>query len=551
LTGGNPFSHLRIAMVDILLIQPPVADFYLTAKRTMPYGLACIAARLIESGFSVSLLDGLATAKSRTAPLPEGLEQATPFYARADRSPFGLFHRFRHFGYSLEHIGRVARASGAHLVGIASLFTAYSDMALAVARTVKANLPGCKVVLGGHHPTALPAAVMSEAAVDFVIRGEGEEAMARLAASLNAGESPAGVPGIVYRTADGSLHIDEPTLNRDPDRLPPPAMDLVRRKFYARRGLDSLVVTAARGCPMACSYCATGVRSWMGYRKRSAATVLNEIRTSSAGRQVGFIDFEDENLTMDRDWFLALLRGIEEIFGTVRPELRAMNGLYPPTLVEPVVRAMKHGGFRALNLSLGSADADQLARFNRPDVRRAFERALEHGRAAGLTAVGYIIVGAPDQDPRVSVDDLLYLARRPVLAGVSVFYPAPGSVDYRRCQTLNLLPASLAAMRSTALPIDQRTSRTDSVTLLRLGRLLNFIKQRIADGMPMPEPAAVNAWIDPGLERGAIGRKLLAGFLHDATLRGVDADGTVYAHRTSETLCQRFRDGLAAGVAAC
>jgi hypothetical protein len=31
-------------MVDILLIQPPIADFYHTAKRTIPYGLASIAA---------------------------------------------------------------------------------------------------------------------------------------------------------------------------------------------------------------------------------------------------------------------------------------------------------------------------------------------------------------------------------------------------------------------------------------------------------------------------------------------------------------------------
>ena len=38
-------------MVDVLLIQPPIHDFYLTAKRTIPYGLACIAAGLIETGF--------------------------------------------------------------------------------------------------------------------------------------------------------------------------------------------------------------------------------------------------------------------------------------------------------------------------------------------------------------------------------------------------------------------------------------------------------------------------------------------------------------------
>ena len=46
-------------MPDILLIQPPIRDFYLTAKRTIPYGLACIAAALIKSGFSVEILDAL------------------------------------------------------------------------------------------------------------------------------------------------------------------------------------------------------------------------------------------------------------------------------------------------------------------------------------------------------------------------------------------------------------------------------------------------------------------------------------------------------------
>ena len=38
-------------MVDILLIQPPIRDFYLTAKRTIPYGLASIASALILNGW--------------------------------------------------------------------------------------------------------------------------------------------------------------------------------------------------------------------------------------------------------------------------------------------------------------------------------------------------------------------------------------------------------------------------------------------------------------------------------------------------------------------
>jgi radical SAM superfamily enzyme YgiQ (UPF0313 family) len=531
-------------MVDILLIQPPMADFYLTAKRTIPYGLASIAAAVMQKGFSVDILDAMATGKSRIIPPPETMGDLEPFYGRPDQSPFALFHHFRHYGYSLEHIGRQVKASGAFVVGIASLFTAYSDMAIAVAQTVKASLPDCTVVLGGHHPTALPAAAMADPAVDLVLRGEGEAALPALAAALKAGKRLAEVPGIVFRNPDGSLHVSRPALCRDPDRLPTPAYGLIRRKFYQRFGQDSIVTTAGRGCPLSCSYCATGRDSWMGFRKRSVSAVLREIRDVAEGRRVGFVDFEDENLTMDRQWFLELMKGLGSIFGDSRPELRAMNGLFPPSLTEAVVRAMRAAGFKTLNLSLGSADSRQLKRFQRPDVRDGFDRALDYARREELSAVGYIIVAAPDQDPLSSVDDLLFLARRRVLAGVSVFYPAPGSADYERCRDQGLLPTSFAGMRATALPIDHRTSRTDSVTLLRLGRILNFMKQLVSTGTALPHPATLPRRLDSALDRHTAGLKLLAAFLMDGGIRGIEADGTVYGHQVSSRLCRRFLAGV-------
>ncbi|MCU0592264.1 MAG: radical SAM protein, partial [Desulfobacterales bacterium] len=145
----------------------------------------------------------------------------------------------------------------------------------------------------------------------------------------------------------------------------------------------------------------------------------------------GFIDFEDENLSLNHGWFMDLLGGIRQRFAGEALELRAMNGLFPPTLDETIVAAMAAAGFKTLNLSLGSTHAEQLSRFHRPDVRAAFDRSLDLAEDHGLTAVGYIIVGAPHQSAEESVDDLLFLSERRVLAGVSVFYPAPGSAP--RC----------------------------------------------------------------------------------------------------------------------
>jgi hypothetical protein len=99
-------------------------------------------------------------------------------------------------------------------------------------------------------------------------------------------------------------------------------------------------------------------------------------------------------------------------------------------------------------------------------------------------------------------------------------------------------------MRATALPIDQRTSRIDSVTLLRLGRILNFIKYLVAAGVPLPLPAPAGANVEPCLDRQQKGLKLLGAFLWDGGIRGIEPDGTIYDHRVSIHLCRRFLGGL-------
>ncbi|MGB5985745.1 MAG: radical SAM protein, partial [Desulfobacterales bacterium] len=71
-------------MTQILLIQPPIEDFYLTRKRTLPYGLACIAAALAQAGYSVEILDALASGKARPRPWPAEMAYLHPYYGRPD-----------------------------------------------------------------------------------------------------------------------------------------------------------------------------------------------------------------------------------------------------------------------------------------------------------------------------------------------------------------------------------------------------------------------------------------------------------------------------------
>jgi anaerobic magnesium-protoporphyrin IX monomethyl ester cyclase len=537
-------------MTDILLIQPPVRDFYLTVKRSIPYGLACIAASLLKHGFSVEILDGLATSKSRNMQLPPEMGYLTEYYGNPDLSPFALFHLYKHFGYSFEHIGKQAKASGAFLIGISSLFTAYSPEALQTARIVKACHPSSKIVIGGHHPTAQPEAVMACSAVDYGFRGEGEVSLPILATLLKTDKSPtdarlSNVPGLVFRKTDTSLHISEPVWMKDLNDAPPPAMHLVRSRYYRRGKSGASVIVASRGCPMTCTYCSLGKNSKTPYRRKNLETVLREMAQAINASDAGFIDFEDENLSLDRNWFMALLSAIQTCFPESRPELRAMNGLFPASLDKNMVFAMKAAGFKTLNLSLGTTSAAQLKRFCRPNMQSAFENALELAECSGLNAVGYIIVAAPFQTAMDSVEDLLYLASLRTLAGVSVFYPSPGSVDYERCSRLGILPEYLSLMRSSALPLSHTTSRLESVTLMRLGRLLNFMKALTDQKIDFEVEAAGDSNMRLSLDdRKASGLRLLQMFLTDGAIRGISPDGRIYKHEVSLDLTRRFRSGL-------
>lgn len=535
-------------MTDILLIQPPIRDFYLTTKRTIPYGLAGIASTLGNAGFSVELFDALATGKSRVLPLPAEMDYLEPYYARQDFSPFALFHKFKHFGYSYQHLGNEIRRSGAFLVGISSLFTPYCKEALRVAEIAKQQLPDCKVVLGGHHPTALPEAVLESSAVDYVLRGEGELSMPLLAAAVKNGCGVRDVPGIVYRRKYGGFHISEPVFVKNLDRLALPAIDLINNRYYRKKKKGSWIITASRGCPLRCTYCVLGT-SLFPYRRRSVSSVIAEIDAAVREHDGGFIDFEDEHLTIDKRWFLELMAEISGRYRNRKLELRAMNGLYPPSLDTEIIDAMKKAGFRALNLSLGTISKHQLKRFQRVDVRRKFEEAVQYAAAIGLEAVGYIIVGTPGQSAADSVVDLLFLWSLPAIVGVSVFYPAPGSVEYDRARQKGLLPHSFSLMRSSAVPISDTTSRKQSITLLRLGRILNFIKSLSTDDILLPTPAPVGrTLVGKGIsdlqDRHQVGIRLLSAFLHDGSIRGVSPDGDVFEHDIDRFLTEMFLKGI-------
>lgn len=545
-------------MVDVVLIAPPIREFYLTKKRTIPYGLACIAKQLEQNKISCTIIDALARDKSKVIEYPKGFDHLVPHYGRTDITFFSLFHHYRHFGYSFEHIANLVRRENPFLVGISALFTPYWNQALDTAREIKRFRPDALIVLGGHHVTQFPKTCFEHQEIDFIIQGEGEIPMAQLAGLIKKQQGHAmpgadelkKIQGIGFRHED-SIVLNPPAWTDAPHGLDQNALNKIDWHFYQRNKKRAITIVASRGCPFSCSYCAVSAAGNSGsFRMRPVSDVLDEIKLQARSNQIGFIDFEDENLTLKKSWILTLLAGVQEIFAGQDVELRAMNGLFPPSLDQEILAAMKAAGFKTLNLSVGSFSATQLNMFKRPDVRKAHDRVLEMARDLDMDCVSYLLGAAPGQTAVTTLNDLLTLAPQRTIAGLSIYYPAPGSTDYGLCEQQQLLPHDFTLMRSTAFPVVDTTSRLEAVTLLRLARILNFLKSCVdKNGVPpgalgVGEISALENTCHEKMDRDKASTLLIQMFLTDAIPRGMDHQGRIYHHPHSIDLCKTFIEKL-------
>ena len=154
--------------MKVLLIQPPIRDFYETSIRTQPIGLAYLAASLQSSGFEVDILDCRQKKKTPVS-LSAELSYLRQFYPLEDRSPFKLYSGYYHYGMGWREIGQKVAESDADVFGISSSFTPYHQEAFEVARIIKAWDRERIVVMGGAHVSCDPESVVKNPCVDYAV----------------------------------------------------------------------------------------------------------------------------------------------------------------------------------------------------------------------------------------------------------------------------------------------------------------------------------------------------------------------------------------------
>ncbi|MHB0914545.1 MAG: B12-binding domain-containing radical SAM protein [Thermoleophilia bacterium] len=298
------------------------------------------------------------------------------------------------------------------------------------ARLVRREAPGAAIVLGGPHPTAMPAATAATGIFDFLVVGEGEETFAELLRYLDGGPGrPEDIDGLAF-CRDGAVTVTPPRRHiTDLDSLPFPARHHFPRLADYRptpasyRRLPLAHVMTSRGCPSGCRFCDRAVFGEK-YRTRSADNVMAEIEALISTQGVREIRFFDDTFTLNRKRVEAICGALKAL----RPRL-SWTCLTKVTAVKPdLLRLMRESGCWQVLFGLESGDDRVLATLGKKTTVEQNRRAVNWAREAGLRIRGDFLVGSP-AETRESLDRTLAFARSLPLdfAHFNKFVPFPGS----------------------------------------------------------------------------------------------------------------------------
>lgn len=460
--------------MKLLLIQPPIQDFYDTDVRLQPIGLCYLKAAIGKflPHIDVTIRDFHQGRGRKTLPVPKELKYLQEYYPYPDKSPFCSFYHYYHFGATFEQIAAEIAEISPDFIGISSLFTPYYREVLQVAKIAKENAK-CPVLVGGSHVSAVPQSILQDDHVDFVICGEGEKPVVELLCEWEGTRNYSKIGGLGYKK-DKQLHFNPVEDNYPINDLPHPDLsDLHQEQYLFEKRPLSFVITS-RSCPHKCTFCSVHLTFGKRYRRRCPHDVVAEIKKRYAeGYRI--FDFEDDNLTFYVKEMKLLCRELLEAFPRKDVQFVAMNGISYLSLDSELLALMKEAGFTHLNLALVSSDKTVRETTKRPHTIEKYIQVVSEAVRLGFSIVSYQILGLPTESLASMMQTLSFGARLPILLGASMFYLTPNSPIAKDFPPLS--PQQMFTSRLTAMAIEtDHFQREDIYTLFITTRIINFFK---------------------------------------------------------------------------
>lgn len=248
------------------------------------------------------------------------------------------------------------------LIGF-SCYQTNIEKTIRMAHMLRSKL-GVPILCGGFGPTFNPDYFLKKE-IDFVIRGEGEEAILELCDYLSGkGIELSEIKNLSYRNENYIYHNKMRPLFKNLDDLPFPDRDTMP---YCIKRKSTVHLMTSRGCMGGCVFCSviSFFRQSQGafWRSRSLESIMAEIENlyKAGVRHIKIID--DSFIEKERDgvWCKKFADMIEErnIKMTFRASIRADR------VEEEILRELKRAGFFSFSCGIENAAKTALKRMNK------------------------------------------------------------------------------------------------------------------------------------------------------------------------------------------
>jgi magnesium-protoporphyrin IX monomethyl ester (oxidative) cyclase len=405
----------------ILLIMPPatISGEY-TKEIQPPLGLAYIASCL-ENDYRVKIIDAVAEGW-KTQTLKNGLIT---------------------YGLSFDEIKNRICEFNPDVVGVSCLFSMQHKNAHRVCAIAKEFNPNIITIMGGAHPTALPNATLQDNNVDIVMLGEADFTTKETLDNLRQKKSLKNIDGIAFRN-NGQIIINPKTkFIENLDLIPFPARHLLPMEKYFKINLPHGVsskyspntpLITSRGCPANCIFCSIHSIWGYKYRARSVENIILELKVLKEKYHIKEIQFEDDNLTFDRNRAEKLFDAMVE--NKLNISWTTPNGVALWALDQKLLIKMKASGCYRLCLAIESGDQEFLTQtIKKPLDLKKVPELISEIKKIGFETDAFFVVGFP-QETRSQLLNTFKFADKLGTDNVSFYLatPYPGTELYKICR---------------------------------------------------------------------------------------------------------------------
>ena len=309
----------------------------------------------------------------------------------------------RLFDYS-EDIIEELKAHAPDLIAFSVVSDNY-PWAVALADKIKRAMD-VPIVFGGVHPTSVPEYVMQQPSVDYLVVGEGEEALVELVDNLKQPAACRNIPNVWARSGGEIIHNDVRPLLQNLDALPFPDKQIFLDKIPWLS--DGYITITSRGCVNKCTFCNNSLYKdtiYRGkgpfFRRRGADRVLEELIEARRRYPYKTVHFWDEIFISDKEWLARFLNGYKREIGVPFTCCIHVN-----FIDEETVARLKDAGCWQAIMGVQSLDEELKKKvLNRRETNRQVQKSIALLKEAGILTVCENMLGLPTQ----TEDDLIHM----------------------------------------------------------------------------------------------------------------------------------------------